>query len=127
VTGIRFYKGAGNTGTHVGSLWSSNGVLLGRVNFTGESATGWQQASFAEPIAITPGATYVASYYAPNGHYALELDYFTTFGVVNAGLLALDNTTAVGNGVYRYGSAPGFPIESFRASNYWVDLLFVPF
>ena len=23
VTGIRFYKGSGNTGTHVGSLWNS--------------------------------------------------------------------------------------------------------
>ena len=25
ITGIRFYKGAENTGTHVGNLWSSSG------------------------------------------------------------------------------------------------------
>src|SRR5262249_8592283 len=28
VSGIRFYKGPGNTGTHVGNLWSSTGQLL---------------------------------------------------------------------------------------------------
>ena len=31
ITGIRFYKGSGNTGTHVGSLWSKTGTLLGRL------------------------------------------------------------------------------------------------
>ena len=31
VTGIRFYKGTGNTGTHVGSLWTSGGNKLGSV------------------------------------------------------------------------------------------------
>ena len=29
VTGVRFYKGAGNTGTHVGNLWTNTGTLLG--------------------------------------------------------------------------------------------------
>jgi acyl-CoA thioesterase len=28
ITGIRFYKGATNTGTHVGHLWSADGTLL---------------------------------------------------------------------------------------------------
>ena len=28
VSGIRFYKGSGNTGTHVGNLWSSTGARL---------------------------------------------------------------------------------------------------
>ena len=34
VTGIRFYKGTGNTGTHTGSLWSSDGTRLATVTFT---------------------------------------------------------------------------------------------
>ena len=29
VTGVRFYKGTGNTGTHVGHLWTPPGTLLG--------------------------------------------------------------------------------------------------
>ncbi len=28
ITGVRFYKGTGNTGTHVGNLWSAGGALL---------------------------------------------------------------------------------------------------
>ena len=96
MTGVRFYKGAGNTGSHIGSLWSSTGTLLGRVTFTGETATGWQQASFAAPIVITPGTTYVVSYFAPNGHYAVELDYFALSGFARTPLLALDNSTPGG-------------------------------
>src|SRR5438046_7558779 len=38
ITGIRFYKSTGNTGTHVGNLWSSGGTLLASATFTGESA-----------------------------------------------------------------------------------------
>src|SRR5438046_4885409 len=46
ITGIRFYKSTGNTGTHVGNLWSSGGALLASATFTGESASGWQQVNF---------------------------------------------------------------------------------
>src|SRR5580765_4507910 len=53
ITGVRFYKYAQNTGTHVGSLWTTGGSNLGTVTFIGESASGWQQAVFPAPIAIT--------------------------------------------------------------------------
>ena len=39
VTAVRFYKGAGNTGTHTGHLWSSDGDLLATGTFAGETAT----------------------------------------------------------------------------------------
>ena len=39
-------------------------------------------------------------------------------------LSALDNITAAGNGVYRYGVGGGFPNLSFNGSNYWVDVVF---
>src|SRR5262245_13515730 len=29
INGIRFYKSSQNTGTHIGSLWSATGTLLG--------------------------------------------------------------------------------------------------
>ena len=35
ITALRFYKGTGDTGTHVGHLWSSTGTQLAQVNFTG--------------------------------------------------------------------------------------------
>ena len=42
INGIRFYKGAGNAGTHMGLLYSSTGTLLGQATFTGETASGWR-------------------------------------------------------------------------------------
>src|SRR5262249_33045749 len=61
ITGIRFYKAAANIGTHVGTLWSSTGQSLGTVTFTGETGSGWQQATFATPVAIQANTVYVAS------------------------------------------------------------------
>jgi hypothetical protein len=57
ITAVRFYKGSGNSGTHVGNLWSANGTNLGSVTFTGETATGWQTATFATPITISADTT----------------------------------------------------------------------
>src|SRR5262249_23666180 len=104
ITGLRFYKAATNTGTHVGNLWSSTGQSLGTVTFRGETASGWQQASFASPVAIQANTVYVASYFAPNGHYSATRDYFATQGVDTPPLHALANGVAGGNGVYAYGA-----------------------
>ena len=84
ITGLKYYKGAGDTGTHVGSLWTSTGTLLASATFTNESASGWQYVTFDNPVSISAGTTYVASYHS-NGHYTATGDYFTsayTNGVV---------------------------------------------
>ncbi len=125
VTGIRFYKASANTGTHIGSLWSSSGTLLASATFTGETASGWQQVSFPTPVAVTPGTTYVAAYFAPNGHYSDTSAAFTTVGVSNPPLTALANTTSA-NGIYSYAGASTFPTSSYNATNYWVDVDFEP-
>ena len=124
ITGIRFYKGAANTGTHVGRLWTSGGAQLATATFSGESASGWQQVNFATPVAVTANTVYVASYFAPNGRYAGDGGYFATAGRDNAPLHALQNGTSGGNGVYAYGSSPAFPSSSFNSTNYWVDVVF---
>src|SRR6476659_7347435 len=124
VTGVRFYKGAGNTGTHIGNLWSSAGANLATVTFSGESATGWQQANFATPVAISANTTYVVSYYAPVGRYAADANALATQGVDNAPLHALANGVDGANGVYRYGAGGGFPVNTYQSTNYWVDVVF---
>jgi hypothetical protein len=123
VTGVRFYKAAANTGTHIGNLWTSTGTLLGTVTFTGETASGWQQANFATPISIAANTTYVISYFTPAGHYSDNSPFFTT-GVDNAPLHALADGVDGPNGLYRYGSTSGFPSSTFNTSAYWVDLVF---
>jgi methionine-rich copper-binding protein CopC len=125
ITGIRFYKGSGNTGTHVGSLWTSSGTLLGQVTFGNESASGWQQANFSSPIAVTAGTTYVASYFAPSGGYSIDPAYFASTGVTNGPLTAPQSSAVtLGNGLYGYAGSPGFPSNSYNATNYWVDVVF---
>jgi WD40 repeat protein len=123
ITGIRFYKGTGNTGTHMGKLWSSTGSLLAEATFTGETASGWQQMTFQTPVPITANTVYVASYYAPNGRYAINPGYFSTAGHQSGPLYFLRNGESGGNGVYRYGLGGGFPSSTFNASNYWVDVV----
>ena len=126
ITGIRFYKGSTNTGTHVGSLWSSTGTLLASVPFSNETASGWQQASFATPVAITANTTYVVSYHTNVGNYAYNYDYFTATGVTTGPLTALSNAAGGGNGVYQYSAASAFPTQTYRSMNYWVDVVFQP-
>ncbi|WP_199752749.1 N,N-dimethylformamidase beta subunit family domain-containing protein [Actinoplanes sp. ATCC 53533] len=125
VTAVRFYKGSGNTGTHVGHLWSSTGTLLGTVTFSGETATGWQTATFATPVPVAADTTYVVSYYAPVGRYAGDSGYFAA-GVDNGPLHALRDGVDGPNGVYRYGTGGGFPSNTWESTNYWVDVMFTP-
>ena len=125
ITGIRFYKGSGNTGTHIGALWTTGGSLLGQVTFSNESASGWQQANFSSPIAVTAGTTYVASYLAPSGDYSVNSAYFASNGVTNGPLTAPQSSAvSPGNGLYGYGGSLTFPSNTYNATNYWVDVVF---
>uniref|UniRef100_UPI000B12B984 DUF4082 domain-containing protein n=1 Tax=Azohydromonas lata TaxID=45677 RepID=UPI000B12B984 len=126
VTGVRFYKGAGNTGTHVGSLWSLDGTRLATATFGNETAGGWQEVQFATPVPVTANTVYVASYFAPNGHYAGDNSYFANAGVDKAPVHLLQNGVSGGNGLYAYGSGSTFPSQSWQATNYWVDVAFTP-
>jgi Domain of unknown function (DUF4082)/Bacterial Ig domain len=124
IKGLRFYKGAGNTGTHVGHLWTANGTQLAAATFSNETASGWQEVTLATPVAVTANTTYVTSYYAPVGRYSVDDNFFTASGVDSPPLHALANGVDGGNGVYRYGSGGGFPTSTFAASNYSVDVVF---
>ncbi|ROQ03697.1 Ig-like domain-containing protein [Rathayibacter sp. PhB93] len=118
-TGIAFYKGSRNTGTHVGSLWDASGTRIAQVTFTGETATGWQSAAFATPVELVPGARYTVSYLAPAGYYAATGAGLAS-PVTNGAL-----TSASGdNGVYRYGSGGVMPSSSYNSTNYFVDVYF---
>jgi hypothetical protein len=121
---VRFFKGAGNTGTHLGRLWSNSGQLLASVTFAGESGSGWQQASFSAPVPVVAGTMYVVSYYAPNGHYSVNEGFFAGTGVDRAPLHALRDGVDGANGVYRYGAGGGFPVNGYLSTNYWVDVVF---
>ncbi len=123
ITGIRFYKGTGTTGTHIGNLWSRTGTLLASATFTNETASGWQQVLFSDPVFINANTTYVASYFSSSGDYADTNPYFIQ-DAINGPLRALANGTDGPNGVYKYSAVSAFPIDTYNSSNYWVDVLF---
>src|ERR1035437_947480 len=118
ITGIRFYKGPQNTGTHVADLWSSTGTLLATATFASQTASGWQEVDFSNPVAITAGTTYVASYHT-NGDYSADPNYFAT-SHASGDLIAPSGS----NGVYAYGSGSLFPTNSFNSTSYGVDVVF---
>ena len=119
ITAVRFFKGAGNTGAHTGSVWSSTGTRLATVSFIGEGDYGWQTAWLATPLAVQAGTSYVVSYYAPRGHYSATGGFFQQ-DWVRGSLTAAQGT----NGRYRYAEGGGFPASSWNATNYFVDIVF---
>jgi hypothetical protein len=126
ITGIRFFKSPLNTGTHVGRLWSSTGGSpLAIATFTGETASGWQEVTFNNPVAIDANTTYIASYHTTVGRYAFAENFFQTSGTFNNPLLALQNGAEGPNGVYKYGAGGIFPDDTYNSGNYYVDVIFV--
>ncbi|ADB33527.1 Glycoside hydrolase, family 20, catalytic core [Kribbella flavida DSM 17836] len=121
VLGIKFYKAPGDFGLHTGSLWSSSGQRLATAEFTSESAAGWQEVRFAQPVRIAAGTTYVASYFTPSGTYGYNQPFFAGHSVDNGVLHAPADI----NGVFAYGASV-FPNESYQTTNYWADVVFQP-
>ena len=124
ISGIRFYKGSGNSGTHVGSLWTAQHTLLAQATFTSETASGWQDVSFSDMVPVAANTTYIASYYAPQGHYSYTSGGLAS-SVTNAPLVTLPgSSTPGGNGVYSYGISPVVPINGTTGTDYGVDVDF---
>ena len=120
VTAILFYKHAATPGCTSARCGDPRGRRLATVRFTGESASGWQIARLATPVALAAGSTYVVSYHATAGRYADDTGYFGSGRSRTSGPLT---ATA---GVYAYGSTTALPTRTWRRSNYYVDVAFVP-
>lgn len=124
ITAIRFYKASVNTGPHPVRLWSSGGALLGSGNPVSETSTGWQQVEIAGGVRIQAGTPYVASYSAPAGRFAQDVNFFTT-AAGSSPIRGLASSSGAPNGVYTTATGV-FPTHTYAASNYWVDVVFVP-
>lgn len=126
VTGVKFYKSSANLGTHVGNLWDSSGTNLATVTFSGESASGWQYATFASPVHIQANTTYVVSYFAPQGRFSINSGYFSATAHTAGPLTGLKNGTDGANSIYAYTGSSAFPTNASSSDNYWVDVTFQP-
>jgi Domain of unknown function (DUF4082)/Cadherin-like domain len=123
VTGLRFYRGSDNDGPHEAFLWTDDGQLLGNAELPAAGSAGWQHVTLAPAIPIAAGALYVASYHTAPGYYSADSSYFNSPRRVGP-LTAPSSRNVGGNGVYAYGGAGLFPSQTYRATNYWVDIVF---
>jgi hypothetical protein len=124
VTGVRFFKAPGATGTHIGRLWTNGGVKLAEVMFANETADGWQSATFPTAVAIQASTTYMISYYLGDGNHRFSdtFDFFAATGVDNPPLHALKDGVDGSNG--SFSDTGGWFNQTYRSSNYWVDVIF---
>ena len=117
VTHLRHYKSPGETGTHIGRVWSATGTQLAQVTFANETASGWQEQALATPLRLTPGVSYFVSVNV-NTHYPTTNNGLAT-AISNGPLSTVVSAT---NG--RYGPPGVFPTNSYLQSNYFRDVVF---
>ncbi|MFL5747014.1 MAG: DUF4082 domain-containing protein [Niastella sp.] len=118
ITKFRYFKPAGETGTHTGRLWSAGGVSLKTAVFTNETDTGWQTVVLDTPYHIVKDSIYVISVNAVTRYAATPSELGVA--IVNGPL----SNIAGNNGVYTYKSGT-FPVSSYSNTNYYRDIEFV--
>ena len=125
IKGLRFYNGDDNSGTYVVKLWNYDKFsLLATADANDVTTNAWQEVTLPSPVSIDANTTYIASYYSSAGNYADDDNYFAGGGVTSGPLTALKNGVSGANSVYVYGRS--FPNYTWKAANYWVDVIFSP-
>jgi len=122
VSGVKFYKGTGNTGTHVAHLYDVTAT------YTSETSSGWQTVDFSSEVQVRDDHNYIVWVSMPNGHYAADSpmvggdNYFGTMYGHGFGNSEDVVTISQGdNGVYGYTSDDSVVPGSSYAANYWVS------
>ena len=105
-------------GTYSGQLWTNTGTLLASGTFTGVTADSWQEVLFAEPILISAGTTYVASY-----NMGTSTKYTNTLNGLFTPVTTGYVTALANGGVRNAGSPVTFPSTATN-NNYWADVIF---
>ena len=92
--------------------WGADGTLLAETTFTGESASGWQEAVLPVPVPIAADTTYVASYHTSTGYRSSNY-FFDGAGYDNPPLRALADGEGVTSVVTR---GPARDDQAFAAA-----------
>jgi len=121
-THVKFYKAVAMDGqTHTGAIWEDTGRLLGQIEFTGESGSGWQTMALSPAIPLHPGQTYLSTVHVGDGDWIYKSDSFGS-AWNNPPLSAPATTGGAPNGAYVYGDNLAFP-TSGGGKNYQIDLV----
>lgn len=125
ITGMRFYRAPGETGSNTVKLWTNSGTLLGKQTFSQYSATtGWNRVELRNvlvgpyvdsSICIQPNTYYRISVNT-NTKQAKTYGYFTSYGPIVRGPLVADYSY--------YGQPAGSFPTTGSGSIYFVDVTF---
>lgn len=118
IASIRYWKAAGETGAHIGHVWSSTGQELARASFTNETASGWQQAFLRTPLTVTAASTYVVSVNSNKNYASTPNELSAAF--VNGDIAVPDLRSGLS------GPVGTFPSTTANSTNYFRDVSFVP-
>jgi hypothetical protein len=116
IMALRYYRAAGEAGSHVGRLWDdATGNLLASAAFENESAAGWQTQLLPAPVPIAADRKYRVSY-GVNVRAAMDGSGLAG-AVANGPLTALAGCSSP--------SAGAFPSNP-SAADYFADVVFQP-
>jgi hypothetical protein len=113
VVGFRFWKAAGETGSHTARLWNSAGTQVAFGTFSGETASGWQRVNITA-VNVSGGQTYLVSVNT-NAWQVKTFAYFNSnpinrpWGVADAGA---------------YGQPTGVQPGTISGSSFFVDVYY---
>jgi hypothetical protein len=115
ISGFRFWKAVGESGTHTARLWTTSGSLLASATFSSETSSGWQSVGANRVISA---GDYVVSVNT-NVKQVKTFAYFTNNGAISHDDIYAD--------LSYYGQPTGsFPTNS-SGSIYFVDVNFRPY
>lgn len=115
ISGYRFYKASGETGTHTIRLWSTSGTQLDSKTFSSETSSGWQTVTANK---IISAGTYIVSVNT-NEKQAKSYAWFTNNGPIEHDDIYADFSY--------YGQPTGSFPTSGSGSIYFVDVNFRPY
>src|SRR5215213_9234671 len=127
VRGVKFYKGTGNTGTHVAHLREAGLTSdLASATYTSETSSGWQSVDFGSDVPVQGGATYIVWVSMPAGHYAADggdigggNDFaHNSFGNPDNDVVYVNSGNS---SLYEYTSSDSTAPTHASSANYWVS------
>ncbi len=118
IVGLRYWRAAGETGTHYGKLWNdSTGQLIAQLTFTGDTGSGWIATMFSTAINITANTKYRVSYNQNTQNVKIACGLNPP--ITNGPLTAQQGGYSTPSGTF-----PGPPNGTNTCSNLFADVIF---
>jgi hypothetical protein len=135
LTEIRWWQATNNapsSATRQGALYSVTSAAAG-TNVTGfisfpTTVSGWNTLTFAPPVELTVDQRYRVVVFHPAGRYSADPNYYSSGAgstdLVNGPLRvpSAANTTGNDQNAFLQSGTPGYPVDSFNATRYWIDV-----